>query len=98
MERHLVARVFRYGGCNLANRRIDMRDGTNTAGAFLRSELYRDASRDVGDRAGAAGEDASLARGSSSHGAGASLQRTRSGAASPSTALALLGLLDPLAG
>lgn len=75
-----------------------MRDGTKAAGAFLRSELYRDASRDVEGRPAGAARAPTPARGRRSDGAGASSQRAGSRASSPTTALALLGLLDLLAG
>lgn len=72
-----------------------MRDGTKSAGAFLRSEIYREARRDV---EGEVAAPQPAARGTSRDGAEASSQRARRGPAAPMNALALLGLLDLLTG
>jgi hypothetical protein len=72
-----------------------MRDGTKMAGALLRSELYR--GRGAEGRPAGAARNRPPARGRGTKGASASSQLGGSGAASTSTALALLGLLDLLA-
>jgi hypothetical protein len=71
-----------------------MRDGTKVAGAFLRSEMYRDSHRDVEARPARPARVPARTGGRSA--AETRWQRVRSGASSPLTALALLGLLDVL--
>ena len=71
-----------------------MSDGTNTARAFERSAMYREAGRDVEPRP--AGKATQRSRGT--NGARAPRRRAVLGAPSGLTALALLGLLDLVKG
>jgi hypothetical protein len=71
-----------------------MRDGTDTARAFVRSAMYREAGRGVEPRP--AGKAPPRPRGT--NGARAPRRRAGLGAASRLTALALLGLLDLVKG
>ncbi len=73
-----------------------MRDRTKAMAAILRSEMYRDAYRDVEAwPAGAARVPRQLR---ARNGASAPWPRVGSGASSPLAVLALLGLLDLLEG
>ncbi len=73
-----------------------MREGTDTARAFVRSAMYREAGRDVELRPAGAAKVPPRPRGTN----GARAPRRRAGLGAPSrlTALALLGLLDLLKG